>query len=111
MPANATSFFGSRERRLRGPRDDRPVHLETRSVAWAVPRPLGVVPSHETAHMGAYGGASRDGAGLVAIDRHPLSLLIQDATRAARNGPHRRSLGTGHPVANQIVRVILVSRT
>src|SRR5204863_650589 len=108
MPANATSFFRFRERRLGGPRDDGAVGLETRSVARTIPGAFGGIPGDQAAHVGADRGPPRRDAGFVSIDRQPLAVHVEPLSGTARHRAQRFALRAGDPIASEVVRVVLV---
>src|SRR2546421_729068 len=62
--------LGRREVAVGGAVDHATVRVEPRAVAWAVPRPLAVVPSDDAPHVRADGGALVELVASIPEDRH-----------------------------------------
>ena len=84
------------------------IGLEPRPVARAVPGALGLVPVDDAAHMRADRRALHRRAALVAIHGELLAVHLDDLARSARHLSQRFAFGAGEPIANEVVRVVLV---
>src|SRR5688572_31093864 len=82
-------------------------HFEARTMARAIPRALGVIPVHVTAHVRAHGGTDVDFAVQAAIGGSRLAVHVDDFPGTASDSAQRMRVLPGKPIANQIVRIIL----
>src|SRR4051812_35664468 len=77
-------------------------------MAGAVPRAFGVVPVDEATHVRTDWRSNDHRTAIVAERRHLLAPDLQNLALAAFQRPQAAALGTGEPVAHQIVRIVLV---
>src|SRR4029079_8729611 len=77
-------------------------------MARAVPRVFGVIPSHQTAHVGARRRAQRERAACVAICSDRFALMFDHSSLTTLHRAQRATLRPCESIANQVVRIVRV---